>query len=203
MDREALATLGIFHKLPMPQSYQGEIDLIRDIQRNLLQSVVVDNSAPTTAQPVEPGKLLLRGRGACYELSRALEKALAINGLESRRVFFLYRQGKSFQVALVTRGHPSHAAVEVKTSRGWLLVDSIYPWLSTDTAGNPVPANDIWRHTDRFAEVPEHLSLSSWAIRGMYSRNGQLYGSPLPGPEMNWHDFATWLLSTNEDRHLH
>lgn len=201
-DRAALAAMGIQPNLPA-SSFEEEMRRIREVQTHVLALVTVDNSLPQTGRPVEPADLLLRRRGACYELSRTLEKAYAINGLESRRVFFLYRQDKGLWGALTTRQHPSHAAVEVKTRSGWLLVDSIVPWIAIDKSGLPVPASGIWEHPERFESVPEHLLLSSWAFHGLYSRGGHLYGSPLPAPEVNWRDLAQWITSSDEDRHLH
>jgi hypothetical protein len=201
-DLAALASMGIQPQLPAA-SYEEEIQRIRGVQARVLALMTVDNSFPQIGRAVEPADLLVRRRGACYELSRTLEKAYAINGLESRRVFYLYRQDKGFFGALTTPQHPSHAAVEVKTRRGWLLVDSIVPWVALDKAGLPIPASGIWAHPERFDNVPEHLLLSSWAFRGLYSRGGQLYGSPLPAPEVNWHDLMHWIISFDEDRHLH
>lgn len=202
-DRAALASIGITSS-PKVRGYSEEVQRIATIQLKVLNAVRVDNSASLSGHAVEPGELLSRGSGACYEISRTLEKGLALNNFESRRVFYLYRQDRSLLSALVTKGHPSHAAVEVRTSRGWMLVDSIVPWIGLDKEGQPVSASSIWNRPERFdTPPPEHLMLSSWAIRGLYSRNGQLYGSALPAPELNWHDFGSWLISLDESRHLY
>lgn len=202
-DRAALERIGVKPGLP-PRSYAEELQRIGTIQQRVLRAVRVSNATPPPGHAVEPDELLRRGQGACYEISRALEKAFALNGLLSRRVFHLYRQDRSFLSALTTRGHPSHATVEVHTRRGWLLVDSIVPWLALDKRGNPVPASGIWNHLDRFDSMPpEHLVLSSWALRGLYSRNGRLYGAALPLPEVNWLDAGHWLFTPDESRHLY
>lgn len=201
-DRRALASIGILPR-DAAISYEDELSRIREIQMLVLRAAKVDDSTPPPGHAVEPAELLRRGHGACYELSRMIEKGLALNQLETRRVFFLYRQDKSFLSALVRRSHPTHAATEVRTSKGWLLVDSIVPWIALDKHGTPIPANGIWPHPERFDEVPEHLLLSSWAMRGLYSRSGHLYGSPFFAPEVNWRELGGWLTSLDEDRHLH
>lgn len=202
-DRAALARIGVTAG-PAPSSYAEELRRIGDIQHRVLQVVRVSNATPPPGHAIEPGELLRRGYGACYEISRALEKGLALNGMQSRRVFLLYRQDKHFLSALWTRGHPSHATVEVHTRKGWLLVDSIVPWMALDKQGDPVPASGIWNHLDRFGAMPpEHLVLSSWALRGLYSRSGRLYGAALPLPEVNWADFSRWLVTPDESRHLY
>lgn len=202
-DRAALARIGVTAG-PAPSSYAEELRRIGDIQHRVLQVVRVSNATPPPGHAVEPDELLRRGHGACFEISRALEKGFALNGLQSRRVFHLYRQDRSLLSALWTRGHPSHATVEVHTRKGWLLVDSIVPWMALDKQGDPVPASGVWNHLDRFdATPPEHLVLSSWALRGLYSRNGRLYGATFPAPEVNWADFSRWLLMPDESRQLY
>lgn len=201
-DQAALARIGIT-AAPTPGTYTEELQRISAIQHRVLQAVRVSNETLPPGHAIEPAELLRRGHGACYEISRAMEKGLALSGLQSRRVFHLYRQDRKFLSALITRGHPSHAAVEVLTRKGWLLVDSIVPWMALDKQGDPVPANGIWNHLARFDSTPpEHLVLSSWALRGVYSRNGRLYGSTFPGPEVNWADFSAWLTTSDGSRHL-
>lgn len=202
-DMAALARFGVTAG-PAPGSYAEELQRIGDIQQRVLQVVRVSNATPPQGHPIEPDELLRRGYGACYEISRTLEKAFALNGLQSRRVFHLYRQDKHFLSALWTRGHPSHATVEVHTLKGWLMVDSIVPWMALDKQGNPVAASGIWNHLERFSTTPpEHLVLSSWALRGLYSRNGRLYGAAFPVPELNWIDFGHWLVTPDPSRHLY
>lgn len=202
-DLTALASIGITSS-EAPGSYEEELARIRDVQARVQRAVRIDGTTPPPGHPIEPSDLLRRGAGACYELSRAIEKGLILHHLQTRRVFFLYRQDKTFWSALIRRGHPSHAATEVKTRKGWLLVDSTSPWMALDKQGNPIPANGIWPYPDRFnTVVPEHLLLSSWALRGLYSRAGQLYGSQLRAPEVNWRELGGWLTSSDEDRHLH
>ena len=133
-DMAALARIGVTAR-PAPGSYAEELQRISDIQQRVLQVVRVSNATPPPGHAIEPDELLRRGYGACYEISRALEKGLALNGMQSRRVFLLYRQDKHFLSALFTRGHPSDATVEVDTRKGWLLVDSIVPWIGAGQAG--------------------------------------------------------------------
>lgn len=201
-DLRALASMGMI-PANKAATYEEELARIRAVQQTVLSTIKVGAPPPST-HAVEPTELLQRGSGACYELSRAMEKGFALNHLETRRVFFLYRQDQTLMGAIFRRGHPSHAAVEVRTSKGWLLVDSITPWIALDREGKPVAANGIWAYPERFGgEVPYHLLLSSWALRGLYSRGGQLYGSPIPAPEVNWRELSSWLLSSDEDRHLY
>ena len=132
--------------------------------------------------------------GLCYDRSRTLDKAFSYMGFESRHVFLLFREDRSFLGALLHRGHPSHAVTEVKTSRGWMFVDSNSPWIALTRQGQPVNADDVWRRADEFERRPQYLRSPWWAIRGMYSRKGHMYSKISMFPEFNWRDFTDWLV---------
>lgn len=86
----------------------------------------------------------------CYDRSRTLDKALTYMGFKARYVFLLYRKDFPLFETLIRRGHPSHAVTEVKTSRGWLYVDSNQAWIAVNRAGQPRGAGGIWKHFDEF-----------------------------------------------------
>jgi len=64
-------------------------------------------------------------------------------GFTPRHDFLLYREDLPLLEALIRRGHPSHAVTEVKTSRGWLYVDSNQPWVAVNRDGQPLGAGGI------------------------------------------------------------
>jgi hypothetical protein len=93
---------------------------------------------------------------------------------------------------LTQRGQASHAVTEVKTSKGWMLVDSNTEWIALTPQGEPVNADAVWQRYSDFANAPEYLGYAWWAIRGMYSRKGHFYAPYVPFPEFNWVDFLSW-----------
>ena len=111
-----------------------------------------------------------------------------------RHVYLLFKGGKPFGGALFHYQQPSHAVTEVKTSRGWLFVDSNSEWLAVNRRGEPVNADEVWRRYEEFENPPVYLVEPWWAIRGLYSRKGQFYGAGIPFPEINWNDFLHWLV---------
>ncbi len=133
-------------------------------------------------------------RGLCFDRSRTLDKAFNYMGFETRHVYLLYRKDLSLLKSLFHRGHPSHAVTEVKTSRGWLYVDSNRPWIAIARDGLPHGAGGIWKYFDEFNEAPEYVRGPWWAIRGLYSRKGAFYAPYLPLPQVNWHDFLGWVV---------
>jgi len=121
-------------------------------------------------------------------------------GFEARHIFILYPEhpvtgeSLSFWGAFFTRGTNSHAVTEVKTSRGWVLVDSNSAWVSDGKHGLPVDADHLRDKASLLPGMPDYLNRPYWAIRGMYSRRGQLYRPYMPYPDLNWPDFFQWVL---------
>lgn len=185
-------------ELPRPVNYDDEIRTIRIVQSRLFAKVPFGQGIPDY-EPREPTALLKYGRGMCYDRSRTLEKAYTYLGFKVRHVFLLYRKESSLFSALLSRGHPSHAVTEVKTSRGWLYVDSNLPWIAINRAGDPVGAGGIWKQFDQLENAPEYVRGPWWAIRGLYSRKGAFYEPFFPLPQLNWKDFAVWIVEKAGD----
>jgi hypothetical protein len=134
------------------------------------------------------------GQGLCFDRSRTFDKAFHYVGFESRHVYILYRENRPFWRAVFRYGQASHAVTEVKTSKGWMFVDSNSEWVAVTRQGEPVNADDVWRRFSEFENPPPYLKDPWWAIRGMYSRKGQFYGAGIPFPEFNWPDFLAWFV---------
>ena len=113
--------------------------------------------------------------GLCYDRSRTMDKAFDYIGLEARHVYLLYREDRGYWSAMIHYGQASHAITEVKTSKGWMFVDSNTEWIALTRDGQVVNADDVWKRAAEFDGMPKYLKDPWWAIRGMYSRKGQLY----------------------------
>lgn len=142
----------------------------------------------------EPADLLGAGGGLCYDRSRSIEKILRSRDFETRHLFIYARGDSGFTLGtLLTPGVPSHAVTEVRTARGWLVVDSNARWLSLDESGDPVAI--------------EHFGPAKWApamdatrnaifdapfgfVYGLYSRHGRFYPPFTAVPDINWAEFA-------------
>jgi hypothetical protein len=119
----------------------------------------------------------------CYDRSRAIEKILRYSGFETRHIaLYAIVPETSAMRALMTRGIPSHAVSEVRTRRGWLVVDSNDAWLSLDRSNLPVTMSTIraaalgQAHPDWRAAPPNAIYLHPFTfVYGLYSRNGHLY----------------------------
>lgn len=194
-DINALEGSGLdLNTLSRPLTYEDEIRVIRTVQARVFVKAPFGEGIPEY-EPREPANLFKYGRGLCFDRSRTLDKALTYLGFKTRHVFLLYRQDRSLFSTLVRRGHPSHAVTEVKTSRGWLYVDSNQPWIAISRAGDPVGAGGIWKQFDQFDHAPEYVRGPWWAIRGLYSRKGAFYEPFFPLPQLNWIDFSEWTVN--------
>ena len=178
-------------------AYDDEIALIKSVQQRVLTRVPVGEPIPDF-QEREPADLLQLGTGLCYDRARTYDKAYTWLGFEARHVYILYPEhpvtgeALSFVRAMLTYRTGSHAVTEVKTSRGWLVVDSNSAWVSVADDGSPVDADHLARESARLPGIPAYFNRPFWALRGLYSRRGQLYKPFLPYPDVNWRDFARW-----------
>jgi hypothetical protein len=185
----------LFVQLHLPKvatapTFEQEVAQIHAIQKLLFLRAPFGPGIPKR-QAREPTDLLAYGQGLCYDRSRALEKAMSFVGYKVRHVYLLYKGDKTLLVAAVHRGQHSHAVTEVRTSHGWMLVDSIKPWVAVTRDGHPVGAKDVWRRAKEFDDLPGYLEVPYWSIPGLYSRHGQFYAPFNAIPDVNWFDFLT------------
>jgi len=180
--------------LRQPKTFAEEIAAIKLIQSRVFARAPV-GAGIEDFSPREPSDLMKKKEGLCFDRSRALDKGFEYIGLSARHVYLLYREDRGFWGAMFHRGHPSHAVTEVKTSHGWMFVDSNAEWIALTRDGQVVNADDVYKRAAEFDGMPSYLNEPWWAIRGMYSRKGQLYPPYIMFPDFNWADFFSWLIS--------
>jgi hypothetical protein len=186
---------------PIIYNYDDEIRIIRWAQSRVFDVAPGMEPIPNYMDR-EPMDLLKSRSGLCYDRSRTLDKLLKWLGFETRHVYILFaKKGDetnfiNFLQYAFTHSQ-SHAVTEVKTSRGWLLVDSNKLWISIDRNGLPVSAGLLHVKKSEFINSPDYTETPYWAIRGMYSRKGRFYRPFIYFPEFNWPDFLLWMLETN------
>lgn len=180
-------------------NFDQQIRLIKGVQSSVLNLAPMGDPIPEF-QSREPEDLVRNQSGLCYDRSRTLDKLYTWLGFEARHVYILYLKhpvtGEALSPlrALFTYGTETHSVTEVKTHKGWILVDSNSKWISLTRDGTPVNASDVYGRTPDFDELPDYFNRPFIAIRGMYSRRGQFYRPYIPYPELNWADFFRWLV---------
>lgn len=191
-DLVVFASLGLQQSQTSP-TFEEQIALIRKVQKEVFKRAPLGEGIPEN-EAREPADLMRFGQGLCFDRSRTFDKAFNYLGMPARHVYLLYRENRTFGRAMFTYGQSSHAVTEVKTSKGWMFVDSNTEWIALTRNGEPVGADDVWKRYAEFDNPPPYLAQPWWAIRGLYSRKGQFYGAGVPFPELNWADFASWLV---------
>jgi len=168
-------------------SFDDEIMCIRATQKAVSDSVK-SFSCAQWGESVEPASFLGRGFGCCFDRARFIEKTLSYYGYETRRVA-LYDRDAYGLLGLLIPGIDSHATTEVKTSKGWMGVDSVYPFLLI-TNNNEVftysnmkaKNNDLMYNVEPKSFYEKNLIV----IYGLYSRHGMFHGINAPTPEFNF-----------------
>ena len=98
--------------------------------------------------------------------------------------------------SLATPDIVSHALTEVKTSRGWMIVDSKVRWAGLTADGKPLDLEAIrqspsqkWNSAVK-APLPEIYGNPFTWVYGLYSRHGRFYPPYDPVPDVNWTELA-------------
>ena len=177
---------------PKPSNFAAEVHAIAAVQRQILAAAPLDHGIEE-GRSRELSDLLKRGSGSCFDRSRSIETVLNLAGFNTRHAsIYTLEGGTSPLTALITRDTPSHALTEVKTSRGWMLVDSNEPWLGLTETGDPVDLQELAEmdQRDLTARPDKIFSQPFTWVYGVYSRHGRFYEPYLPLPDVNWGELA-------------
>ncbi len=186
-----------------PLSYEQEIALIKAVQLQVLTIAPYGDPIPDFASR-EPVDLIKQKSGLCFDRSRTYDKVFSWLGFKVRHIYILYPEHPATKVplpywqAFFVRGTQSHAVTEVKTQRGWLVVDSNSAWISVTNDGTPIDGDHLQEWSSQFQHIPGYFNRPYLAIRGLYSRRGQLYRPYIPYPQLNWVDFWSWMLGLDK-----
>lgn len=184
-----------------PASFEEELDLIFAVQDAVLNASPKSEPLPAGVLR-EPRQLYEAGHGWCFDRSRSIEKGLEYFGLTVRHIsiFELSKTGSALLSLLVPQTR-SHALTEVRTLRGWVVVDSNRRWVAVDSAG------DVWSIAELQEVANAGLAFPEWSERidvemvdnfqspityvfGLYSRHGQFFPPFTPLPDVNWWDLV-------------
>ncbi len=177
-----------------PTRFETQIAATLAVQDAVLRATPLAEGLPLN-QPREPKDILFGGQGLCYDRSRAIEKILTGLGFEVRHLAIYSTREHGRLRALMTPGVDSHALTEVKTEKGWMLVDSNARWIGLDAEGRVYAAEDI-QGRNPFAmawapEVPEQISWPRFDgpftyVIGLFSRHGGFFPPYTPVPDVNY-----------------
>lgn len=172
-----------------------------------IRTVVAVQDAVLAAAPVnrgialgderEPKDLFEEKAGLCYDRSRVIEKILSWLGFEARHVAVYSTAEETAVEALLTPQVPSHAVTEVRTEKGWMLIDSNARWIGLDASRDAVSLDDIqsdglrsWAPESR-APIDTIFTRPFIRVRGLYSRHGRFYPPFTPFPDYNLRELVS------------
>jgi hypothetical protein len=175
--------------------FQEEITAIRAVQAAVIAISPVRKMI-AKGKSREPRDLYLSGHGICADRARTIEKILTYLGFRTRYAsLYLNTDRSSSLEVLLTPAIPSHAVIEVHTTRGWMVVDTTSHWIGLRADGRPISLQSIPQ--DEASEwsallaMPDPLLLKDLVVvYGLYSRHGYFYKPMTPFPDVNWRDFV-------------
>ncbi|MGD9252176.1 MAG: transglutaminase domain-containing protein [Desulfobacterales bacterium] len=187
--------------LPENPSYLDELNFIISVQLTVLK-IAPRNEGLPFGQKREPKELYEAKSGWCYDRSRVIEKILRFSGFETRHIFiFSTEKNGSTILSLMTPDVASHAVTEVLTRKGWLIVDSNAPWVSTDKNNQPLSIGRIQRSIDNAVRIdwhkepPADIYTKPFAsVFGLYSRHGLFYPPYNFIPDINYDELIQNVL---------
>lgn len=202
--------------LKMLDEISFDIDTLRDHPsfREEIRTIIGIQDAVFTRAPDiklipygqerEPEHLYKLGHGYCCDRARTMDKAMRLAGFQSRYVS-LYRKHPDYsfwQSLLTTKASDyechSHAVIEVKTSKGWMAVETRSRWVGV-TGNLEVydlerlkmlndPLKHAWAPMNQ--EGPyKFFAFPFYTLHGLYSRHGKFYPPFIKFlPNVNWRE---------------
>jgi hypothetical protein len=185
-------------------NFEQQIELIRAFQSSLHAAYSIGEPIDYY-KPREPNDLIQNKEGRCYDFSRTIEKFLMLNNLKVRHVAVYQVNSEEGKWKSFLRPHGvSHSLTEVKTAKGWMIVDSNFEWIGIDKSGDPKSFFDIcsaeqrskkinWRYEVVRGYEP-FFSCCPIYIYGLYSRHGCFYPPYNLIPDYNLKDLVYYNL---------
>ena len=168
--------------------FEAEVRSIVAVQDAVLKAAPVDRAIPFGRER-EPKDIYELKYGLCYDRSRVIEKVLAWLGFQTRHVSVYSTKKLPWFWALLKPQVDSHAVTEVRTSKGWMVVDSNKRWIGLDASRDAVSLSELqsggvntWAPEARDSIHPI-FTHSFIQIRGLYSRHGYFYPPYTPVPD--------------------
>lgn len=170
------------YKLVKPSSfktYKEEIIFIQSVRNAVINMAPAYDPIPFYHER-NVKDFYEKGSGMCFDKSFVIEKMLRIYGFEVRHASIYYTTpGRPALLAVLSKSY-SHATLEVKTSKGWMLLDSLTDVTGLDYAGNPLTVSDF-REWIQSGKAPadlmndRHYGKPYICVYGLYSRHGTMF----------------------------
>ncbi len=184
-DIYAIKKLSVDKQCGTIQNYENQVTCIKAVHQSI-RNKVTDFRCASRFTLIEPKEFLTRGFGCCYDRARFAEKTLEFYGFKTRHVFIIEQE--YFLFNLLIPGVRSHASSEVRTSKGWLGLDSNEDFILLTSDNLPLSYEQALQNIGNIRSKMLPVTLYSKELKvyyGLYSRHGFFHGVNLPGPEIN------------------
>lgn len=185
-------------------SFNQQINLIVDIQkkvRKIAKNGEFNNDgngiAYNKTRDLENIKKM--STELCFDISRGIEKTLKYYGFETRHIsIYSLKKTNSRVISLITPNIASHAITEVKTKKGWMVIDSTSNWISLK-GNKPISLKNI-KKLDKYYETEwdkgemNDIFESFVGVYGLYSRHGKFYIPFNFVPDIEYSEFSYNLI---------
>ena len=205
-----LTETGNLNQIKEVSDFDAQIATILAIQNSVFDVAPKTELIPLDA-PREPKNLYEARTAYCSDRARTIEKALRLYGFTVRFAsIYENTPDKNFVQTLFTKGIEgahSHAVVEIRTARGWLVIDTRKRWISLDKKGRPHSLRELQglAVSKKFPKWEPLLKDGMYfliedpfyILYGVYSRHGRFY--PPYTPYLPDIDFSQFLYNLNDE----
>ena len=147
-DLETIKKLKVKEFCSNINSFKEEVNCINKVQESILKIVTQKNCRKGFINS-EPFDFVRDNYGCCFDRARFIEKTLTYYGFKNRRVFIISSEKLGIFAFLVPSNTivpiSNHAVTEVKTSKGWIGVDSYSKFIAIDENFKPYRNSNILR----------------------------------------------------------
>lgn len=178
------------------EDFHGQLGCIERLQRHLSEFGRQDCGEPRALVSIKA--FADRGYGCCYDRAHAFASLLSLKGVGFRNVYMYSSRLWGGLDVVLSVGLPSHAVIEVHTSRGWMGVDSMKPYIlvGQNDRGNLTPLTFVQaRDVGSLARGKwgEHMASLGFDVRpnkspmviyGLLSRHGFAFAPLVPLPDL-------------------
>lgn len=186
--------------LQYSDDFDTQIKTVQAIQKAIFKQTP-EQKIIRLGTPREPKDLYDRGYALCGDRARFIHKTLSMLGYDVRyaSIYDASNVDHPWQ-AIITTEKPkvtSHAMVEVKTSKGWMMIDSVSPWIGLMSNDNVLSLEEWHRAQDKKiasnfpwkkqeGQIYPLITKKFTYVFGLYSRHGQFYAPYMSVPDVSW-----------------
>jgi hypothetical protein len=183
--KQSAAALSLMRGAQPRPGFENQVAFITAVQDRVLKASPGRYGIPL-GHPRELTDVLEARHGFCFDRSRAIETVLRTYGFKTRHIFVLSTAETASAVkSLVSPRVKSHVLTEVRTDRGWLLVDPDRRWIGLTADGKLATLDNLsgqkWR-----SKYEPMLGRPFIYLRGVYSRHGRFYPPYNAIPDVSW-----------------